>query len=45
VTRSRWIADIAPGWEVAVLILKDPVEDQELFAAGVHVGEKWLSGA
>lgn len=38
--RFRWVADIGTGWKVTVLVLKDPLEDNELLAAGVDVGSE-----
>ena len=41
---SRRIADVGPGREVAVLVLKDAVEDQKLLAAAVGMSRETAVG-
>ncbi len=45
VARPRRIADIAPGREVAGLVLKDPIRTRNSSPPVCTCGEKWLSGA
>jgi hypothetical protein len=40
-----WVADIIPGWKIAVLVLEDALEHEKFFPAACTCGEKWLSGA